>query len=57
MAKIKKKIRSNAAKDTEHLNFSYIAGGILKWYDQLRKQFGGFASEIYMLLFQLHVNI
>ena len=31
MAKIKQTIiRSNAAKGAKHLNFSYIAGGILK---------------------------
>ena len=40
MAVIKKTINNNVDEDVEKLEASYIAGGDVKWYSHVGKEFG-----------------
>ena len=43
MAVIKKAI-TNVGEDVEKLEYSYISGMFLKWYNHFRKYFGDFSK-------------
>ena len=46
MAKIKNGEHQYTAKDIENLDFSYIAGGDIRWYHFSEKEFGSFFKKL-----------